>query len=86
MASIACKCGNRLSNSQAPNDIQYHVYSDQEWHKILENDFIELIRFPKPAYDVWRCNNCNRIYIFDEDGKIVRVYFVESDGTGNMVV
>ena len=46
MASITCKCGNRLSNSSAPNDIQYHVYSDREWDKILEHDFIEMIKFP----------------------------------------
>ena len=79
MASITCKCGMRLSNTEAPNDIQYHVYSDREWHKILEKDFVEMISFPMAEQDVWKCDNCNRLYVFNQTGKVIKVYALESD-------
>jgi hypothetical protein len=79
MASITCKCGNRLSNSEVPNDIQYHVYSDREWDKILENDFIEMIKFPRSEHDIWKCGNCHRIYVFNQNGEIIKIYLLESN-------
>ena len=79
MASITCKCGRRLSNGEAPNDVQYHVYSDREWHKILENDFVEMIIFPTAKHDVWKCDNCSRLYVFNQTGEVIKVYVLESD-------
>ena len=79
MASIICKCGKRLSNTGVPNDVQYHVYTDREWHKILENDFFEMISFPTEEQDVWKCDNCSRLYVFNQKGKVIKVYALESD-------
>lgn len=85
MASITCKCGNRLSNSEVPNDIRYHVYSDKEWDKILENDFVEMIQFPRPEHDVWKCGNCHRIHVFNQNGEIIKIYLLESNNpSGNI--
>ncbi len=78
MASIMCKCGNRISNSTVPNDIQYYVYSDREWIKIIEMDVVETINLPHPKYDVWKCDNCQRIYIFGDNGKILKTYSIEN--------
>jgi len=79
MAAITCKCGNRISNSEVPNDVEYHAYSDREWNKILENDFIETFKIPAPVNDVWKCNKCNRLYIFDQDGRVSKIYKVDSE-------
>ncbi len=80
MAKMTCKCGALLSNSESPNDIQLRVYSDKEWDKILSDDIIEFSKFPLPKYDVWKCPECKRIYVF-EDGLNVykRVYKVEEE-------
>lgn len=77
MASILCKCGNRLSNSTVPNDIEYHVYSDREWDKIIEPDVVETIRIPRPVHDVWKCDSCERIYVFNPQGEVIKVYSLE---------
>lgn len=81
MASITCKCGNRLSNSLVPNGIQYYVFSDTEWDGILMNDTVHTMDIPRPKNDIWMCDNCQRIIIFDDNGKVVRVYAVEADSS-----
>ena len=77
MASILCKCGNRLSNSSVPNDVEYHIYSDFEWEEILRKDTWNVPDLPKPKHDAWKCPECKRIYVFSGDGKVVIVYKVE---------
>jgi hypothetical protein len=79
MAAITCKCGNRLSNTEIPNDVEYHVYSDREWNNITMADTIETISFPKPQYEVWKCAVCSRLYIFNSDGKVIKIYKLEED-------
>jgi hypothetical protein len=77
MAKLLCKCGNTLSDSYVPSEVRYHVYSDEEFHKILENDVIETLSIPEPKYDVWKCPNCQRVYIFSEGGSVIRTYKIE---------
>lgn len=77
MASILCKCGNRLSNSESPNHVILHVYTDYEWDDILRMDYVEMINFPKSKNDVWKCVNCNRIYVFDKLGNVIKIYRLE---------
>lgn len=77
MAKFECNCGNILSNSRSPNDIEYHVYSDFEWNKILANNVIDSISIPRPQYEVWKCPKCQRLYIFEND-ILVRTYIAES--------
>ncbi|MCL1807349.1 MAG: hypothetical protein FWG31_06575 [Oscillospiraceae bacterium] len=78
MARMDCICGEYLSNSLAPNDIQLRVYTDKEWDAILEQDVIESWKFPLPTYDVWRCPKCKRIHAFlDGPDKLATVYIIE---------
>ena len=82
MARMDCKCGECLSNHEAPNDIQLRVYTDREWDFILESDILEAWKVPLPTHDVWRCPKCERIYVFgesDEDGcvKAIKIYSLE---------
>jgi hypothetical protein len=81
MAALLCKCGNHLSNSEYPNDIVYHVYSDFEWDKLLEKDFVHVLDIPPPKLDVWKCSNCQRLYLFDEAGKVTKIFTLEEDRT-----
>ena len=64
LARLGCKCGQVLSNNSVPNDIELMVYTDEEWDFILKNDTIEGWMFPLPIYDVWKCPNCERLYVF----------------------
>ncbi len=60
-----CKCGEILSNTQVPNDIELHVYTDVEWDNIINmGDLIDPIMIPLPKYSVWKCTNCGRIHVF----------------------
>lgn len=78
MAKFDCVCGKLLSNSLCPNDVEYHVYSDKEWDQILSLDKLDSSDFPFPKYDVWRCPDCERIFVFD-DNKLILTYIIESD-------
>lgn len=66
MAKMVCKCGNILSTTQAPNDVELHVYTDKEWDAIMDCETIIPWEFPLPQYDVWMCPKCKRLYIFAE--------------------
>lgn len=77
MARFHCKCGATLSNTLAPNDIELRVYTDKEWDDIMNmGDLIDPVQIPLPRYDVWRCPECERIYVFDGDVAI-KTYVLE---------
>lgn len=78
MARFQCKCGEVLSNSLAPNDVELRVYTDIEWDDIINMGHIESVDIPFPKRDVWRCKKCERIYVFDGD-KVVKRYIVEKE-------
>jgi len=78
MARFMCKCGETLSNSEAPNDIELKVYTDREWDGILNHVLIDPLTIPDPKYDVWRCPKCERLYFFEEGNDVaVKVYRIE---------
>lgn len=78
MARMTCKCGEVLSNVETPNNIEYVVYSDIEWSKIIDTDMLEPWKIPQPKYDVWRCPKCERIYVFkDNMDKAHKIYKLE---------
>lgn len=79
MAQLQYKCGCRLSNTEVPNNIQYHVFSDIEWENILRNDIISPLSILRPEHDVWKCSNCERVYIFSNDGSVLKVYKIEDE-------
>lgn len=78
MARFECKCGETLSNSMAPNDIELRVYTDKEWDEIINYEVLDPIEIPSPKYSVWRCPNCERIYVFDGD-EVIKTYVIEKD-------
>ena len=78
MARLLCKCGEQLSTSEVPNNIQYHVFSEREWGELLEKDSVLTWEIPAPKNDVWLCPNCQRIYVFNNNA-IIRRYTLESD-------
>jgi hypothetical protein len=64
-----------LDNQATPNDIQLKVYTDKEWDKIFDCESINPWEIPLPKYDVWRCPNCERIYVFKEGiEEAIKVY------------
>ena len=72
-----CKCGKMLSNTQAPNDIEWTVFADREWDNIINIGMIDSGDLPDPKYDVWRCPNCERVYVFN--GNRLIKYYVPHD-------
>jgi len=75
---MQCKCGEILSNSMAPNDIQLRVYTDREWDDIINMGEIDSINIPHPKIDVWRCPKCERVYVFEYGNhKVIKVYKLE---------
>lgn len=79
MARFLCVCGNTLSNSSAPNDVQLKIYTDVEWDNIINmGDLIDPTDIPNPKNDAWRCPKCERVYIF-EGNNVIKIYTLESD-------
>lgn len=77
---MICKCGETLSTSMAPNDIQLRVYTDGEWDDIVDMGVVDTINIPHPKYNVWRCPECERIYVFEgAKNKAIKIYGIEKD-------
>ena len=75
MARMSCRCGELLSNTMAPNDIELIVYTDFEWDNILAVDTINTWEIPMPKYIVWRCPKCEQIYVFEKgNDKAIKEY------------
>jgi hypothetical protein len=77
LARFQCKCGEILSNSLAPNNIELRVFTDIEWDDIINSEVIDPINLPHPKYDVWRCPKCERVYVFNEENMVIKVYTLE---------
>lgn len=77
MARFLCKCGETLSNSLSPNEIQYKVFSDQEWDDIINMGEVDSIDLPDSKFDVWKCPKCGRLHIFDENNNLQHTYILE---------
>jgi hypothetical protein len=78
MARFLCRCGEVLSNSQVPNDIELRVYTEREWDEITNHEMIDPITIPLPEYEVWRCPKCERIYVFEGANETaIKIYKLE---------
>lgn len=73
MANYYCKCGNRLNNSMVPNEVELRVYTDREWDDIINIGMMDSVDMPDPSVDVWRCPECERVYVFKEN-KVIKYY------------
>ncbi|MCM1233630.1 MAG: hypothetical protein NC489_26245 [Ruminococcus flavefaciens] len=79
MARMTCDCGAKLSNQEAPNDIQLRVYTDREWEEIFDCDSIQPRMIPAPKFDVWRCPICKKIYVYSDNEELpIMVYRLET--------
>lgn len=80
MARVKCRCGENISNSQAPNDVELIVYTDREWEEIFDCESVQPWMIPSPKYNVWRCPRCKRIYVYEwaKDTPIM-VYALEKE-------
>ena len=79
MARFACVCGYVMTNQEAPNDVELHVYSDREWDDIINLESIVPVDIPDPRFSVWKCPICHRIYVFDDEagGELMKRYAIE---------
>ena len=78
MARMQCKCGEILSNTTVPNNIQLWVYTDEEWDKLTTLETIETWAIQEPNRDVWRCPKCERIHVFKKgQHEAIKVYKLE---------
>ena len=81
MASILCKCNQRLSDDTIPNDIQHWVYTDKKKDAVSASDVIEATKLLDAVdYDVWLCPNCKRLWVFEE-GKASAKYLYKLEET-----
>ena len=71
---VYCRCGNMLTNQLDPNDTEYYVYSDREWCEIQKNEYKLELDIPYPCYNVWHCEKCGIITLFDDSYNLVKVY------------
>lgn len=78
MARLQCICGQVLSNSLAPNDIELRVYTDKELDEIINMGQIDSVDIPYPSREVWRCSKCERIFVFDGD-IVKKTYILEKE-------
>lgn len=78
MASIECKCGHRVSDTEAPGNVVIHQFTDFEMHKILENDFIDTVELAGRSTKIWQCPKCYRLYMFNDNGRVTKIYHLES--------
>lgn len=80
MAKMQCKCGNVLSTTKCPNEIELHVYTDEEWERLLDCEMIIPWNIQSPEHEVWRCPECQRIYVFKLGNDIpIMTYSLESN-------
>jgi predicted RNA-binding Zn-ribbon protein involved in translation (DUF1610 family) len=66
MARVTCRCGFQMNDQSSPNDILLWVYTDKEWDRITY-EISEVSEIPNPRYDVWKCPNCGRIYVYSDE-------------------
>ena len=74
MARMICKCGEYLSNSSIPNDTEIRMYTYEEWSEIQKLGKIDSWLIPSPKYNVWKCPNCKRIYVFEYGKEYMKKY------------
>lgn len=72
---FTCRCGNNLCNSTNP-EIEYRIYSDDEWIDIVSNDnIVNPMLIPYSKHIVLVCPNCKRAYVFATDDMNVKYVY-----------
>lgn len=90
MARLTCKCGFTMWNGSTPNGIEFTAFSDARLCRLedalpaLPSDplFLLMDLMDQADYEVWRCPQCRRLYVFDrQDGsdRASYIYRLETD-------
>ena len=75
---VYCKCGNVISTTQCPNDVELRVYTDKEFDDIINMEINDPLDIPRPKQDVLICPECKRIYVYNHGyGPPIAVYKLE---------
>lgn len=88
MARLGCRCGFSMWNGRVPNEIEFTAFSDIRFCEIVENPPASLIEsiddltcllnnlMELADYEVWRCPQCGRLYVFDNKDDPNRAKYV----------
>jgi len=88
MSRLGCKCGNALSNVNSPSENILYVWPEELIQKVTQSaadmsafDFSTTIG--DCDYEVWYCQNCERVAVVGVKERRVRAYYnrVESGET-----
>lgn len=79
MARLLCECDNTLSNSCAPNEIQYYAYSPTQWKELMTCGEIDVLAIPDPEGEIWCCPKCGRLHWFPKGSDNCESYRMASE-------
>ncbi|SDG36928.1 hypothetical protein [Epilithonimonas hungarica] len=67
MPKIKCKCGNIVSLNDIPNVNELHIISDIDFEQFWndDEDFVKIEDVASQMKLVVKCNNCYRLYIYE---------------------
>ena len=84
MAKIKCVCGNVLSNTLFPNEIEGMLLTSEDLEFIDSKDCIEIDEIGR---DVWECDQCGRLAINfpDRRSNTVKWYRPEDREPGGLM-
>lgn len=60
MASLRCKCGNALSNTNSPSGIVGYIVTDRQ---LDDEDDFDSCKIIEQCKDVWECPECGRLAV-----------------------
>lgn len=69
MAKMSCQCGECLSNSIVPNDIEWLIYTKEDFNHWIESDYFEYTEKHENFDGFWLCPKCKRAYVDLKIGK-----------------
>lgn len=82
MAHIGCPCGNRLSNSGDYYDLEYYFISNDVLQKHWEDMAFFEIQYSDLRTEIWKCDICDRMLVFDNDTGKVAKYMKQVEAEG----
>lgn len=85
MSHIRCLCGNSLSDFHCPNDIVFWVFTDREWFDIKHSNIYDSIDIPFPTHQVWKCPECERVFLMEWHGDFLKTYVVEKENEAKSI-
>lgn len=86
MARLKCPCGEVLTNTGIPNEVEGILLRDidLEW---IGNDSVNLLEIDGLGRDIWECSSCGRLAISWPQlrGSLVKWYWPEDGNPGDLM-